>query len=96
MDAFELNKFIHAQINPVQEIKAPEILKIKHVKVTPDLKPDILSTQTNQIQSCFPWVKVAILGGVVVLTFIIIYEIWGNQNYKNVTKRKDDQHSTYQ
>ena len=96
MDAFEINNFLHSQINPRQEIKAPEILKIKHIEVNPDLKPDILSTQVNQCQSSFPWAEMVILGGVIVLIFIIINEIRENQNYSNITKRRDDQHSRYQ
>jgi hypothetical protein len=96
MDAFELNNFLHAQFNPGQEIKAPEILKIKHVKVNPDLKPDILSTEINQSQSSFPWVEVIIYGGVIILTFIIINEIRKRQNYDKIAKGKDDIHSIYQ
>jgi hypothetical protein len=96
MDAFELNNFLHAQINPRLEIKAPEILKIKNVKLNPYLKPNILSTEINQSQSSFPWIEVIILGGVIILTFIFIDEILKRQNYNNIVKKKDDQRSIYQ
>ena len=95
MDAFELHKFLHSQINPGQEFKTPVARKVKPVSLSPNIIPDIPSAQVTQSQSSFPWDEVIIMCGVVVLIIIVINEIQKSQNYNSFTRRKD-QHSIYQ
>jgi hypothetical protein len=96
MDAFELHKFLHAQIKTEQEFIAPVVRKIEPINVSPDLTPDILTPEVNLSQSSIPWAEVVILGGVTVLILILIIKIWESQNYNSFTRKRKNQQSIYQ
>jgi hypothetical protein len=96
MDAFEIDKILHAQIKNGQEFKAPALHIIKPINLNPVLVPDIPTNEVNQSQSSLLWTEMFLLGGVVALIIIVIIKIPKSMHYYSFLKRRKDQHSTYQ
>lgn len=88
MDAFELHKFLHAQIKTEQEFIAPVVRKIEPINVSPNLTPDILTPEVNLSQSSFPWAEVIILGGAIILGIYLISKIPRRDNYQTYFERR--------
>jgi|WetSurMetagenome_2_1015567.scaffolds.fasta_scaffold1625522_1 hypothetical protein len=96
MDAFEIDKILHAKIKPGQEFKAPITQKIESVNLRPNLIPEIITTNFNISQSSFPWAEMVLLGGVTILIITIIIEFPKSKNYHSFIGRRKNQHSIYQ
>lgn len=87
MNAIEFHKLLHEQVKTVQSVKTPEIQNIIPLPANPDIIPRSCLSNVNQSQFSFPWIKLMLVVGAIILVISLVSKIPKSENYQSYFER---------
>jgi len=87
MNALEFHKFVHEGVKIRQSEKITERIMINPLTERPGLVPDSHSADVNQTRSNIRWIKLVIVGGVIIFVAYVLIKSPIDPNYQNFLEK---------